>query len=361
MLYITDVHLGRGKAGQSLKRLKATIDEINGMDPLPALCWMGGDISLQNRAGHQYVELMSQLKCPVRNAVGNHEMLVDQSNPRGEFKQLFGPTYYSFDVGSVHYVTLDGCRVNRKLSGYKNVEGLISPREFHWLGEDLRHVSDGMVTVVAIHIPLVSDYPQRRGTTAKQASYWVIQNAEEVVELLSRHDVPLVLQGHLHENQRTRHKGIEFVESISVCGTWWKSAEGKREVGVSGEPRGYRILDVDGGRITHRYQSSAESKVDAIGEIVGRPKRLAAGKVSTLQVNIFDATTRAKVFARIDDRSLQPLKPSGSSVYFADLEPAHHWAWMIPEAVLEAGKHRLTVRVEEPGQKAQTFTHTVQV
>ena len=358
-LYLADVHLGQGQDRQSFKRLQATIDEINEMEPLPALCWMGGDISLQNKTGRQYVELTSRLKCPVRNAVGNHEMLVEQSDARGEFHQLFGPTYYSFDWGRMHYVTLDGCRINRGSDGYKSVEGLVSRRELHWLAEDLRRVPEGKTTLVAIHIPLHTDYPERRDTTAAKTPHWVIQNADEVVDLLSKHGVGLVLQGHLHENNRLLHKGIEFVESISVCGTWWKSPEGQREIGVSGEPRGYRILDVDGTKITHRYRSSAESRVGAIGEIVGCPKRLPEAKAATLQVNVFDGTNQAEVIARIDDRPVQPLRPSGDSVYFANLKPAHHWEWTIPGETLSKGRHRLTVQAKEPGQVAETFQHYV--
>ena len=273
---------------QSFPRFQATIDEINDMDPLPAFCWMGGDISLQRGEGKRYVEIVSRLKMPVRNGVGNHEMLIQQFDPRGEFQELFGPTYYSFDVGNVHYITLDGCQVDARRK--QQVLGKLSARELHWLEEDLKNVPEGMATVVAIHIPLVSDYPERRDTTAERAPHWIIQDAGDVIDLLSKYGVSLVLQGHLHENQRIIRKGIEFVESISVSGTWWNAAAERREVGVSGEPRGYRVLDVQGEQISHRYRSSAESRSDTIGEIVGRPHRAPSSEDLTLQVNVFDAS-----------------------------------------------------------------------
>jgi hypothetical protein len=298
---------------------------------------------------------------PVRNSVGNHEMMYTKENPRDDFQQLFGPTYYSFDVGQVHYVTLEGCRVDRLENGYKNVVGLLSARELNWLEHDLKNVPDGTTTVVAVHIPLVSDYPERRDTTSEKAPYWVIQNADRVIELLSKHNVSLVLQGHLHENNRMFSKGIEFVESNSICGTWWKSSEGMRENGVSGEPRGYRMLEVRNARVEHRYLSSAESRVDAIGEIVGRPKKLPAGKNASLQVNIFDGCDRTKVLSSLDDGAFNQLQSSISHLHYANLKPAHHWQWSLQGRALTPGKHLLKVRVEEPGHPTATFQHHITV
>jgi UDP-2,3-diacylglucosamine pyrophosphatase LpxH len=360
-IYLTDVHLGEGRADQSYARFQATLDEINQLDPLPAFCWVGGDISLQGGQGTRYVELTSRLKVPVRNAVGNHEMLVRETDPRRQFGQLFGPTYYSFDVGRVHYVTLDGCQVNHEAERYGNVAGLLSSRELRWLADDLRLVPDGMATVVSIHIPLVSDYPERRGTTAAKAPHWIIHNADQVIDVLARHGVPLVLQGHLHENQRIVRKGVEFVESISVCGRWWKAPEGTRENGVSGEPRGFRLLDVTGSTVRHRYQSTAESRVEEVGEIVGRPERLTASEPAVLAVNIFDAAPGTVVsgsFAGDDFRQLSRWTEAGN---YANLVPAHHWKWAIPEARLTPGRHVLRVRAEAPDGPAQSFEHVVTV
>jgi UDP-2,3-diacylglucosamine pyrophosphatase LpxH len=358
-VYLTDVHLGEGHADTSYRRFAATIDEINGLDPLPAVCWVGGDITLQGGKGEWYVALMTRLKMPVRNAVGNHEMLVKESDPRDRFGRLFGPSWYSFDIGNVHYVTLDGCHINRAAEGFKNVEGKLSRRELNWLAEDLRRAGDHKAKVVSIHIPLVSDYPQRRGTTAEKVPYWVIQNAEEVVDLLAQHGVSLVLQGHLHENQRSMRKGIEFVESVSVCGRWWKTDPRLREHGVSGEPRGYRILNVAGSTVRHRYLSSAEARNDVIGEIVGKPQSLPAGQAAKLAVNIFDPAPEAVVSANVDGGPFKSLPRGGGVCYHENLEPAHHWEWKLPALV--RGRHVLTVQLEEAHQKAQRFEHVLTV
>ena len=361
LLYITDVHLAEGNAKESIARMNKTIDEINLLDPLPAACWMGGDISLDHAKGPLYVDLVSRLKMPVRHSVGNHEFLLKQSDPRGRFQQLFGPTYYSFDIDNLHCITLDGCGIdpNRGQSG--GVIGRLSRRELTWLAADLAAVPSGMTTVVAVHIPLACTYPERRGTTAARAPHWVISNAEEAIELLRQHDVKLVLQGHLHENQRMVQSGIEFVESVSVCGTWWRAGAGQRENATSGEPRGYRMLEWSAGKLSHHYLGSAESRVAAAGEIVGRPGKLPGNKPARLLVNIFDGTTTTRVSAQLDDGPSNQLKSTDEGRHFSDLQAAHHWAWTIPARALTPGRHQLAVRVMEPGRPRQSFTHRFSV
>ena len=357
LVYMTDVHLSEGNSSESVKRMNRTIDEINGLDPLPDVCWVGGDISLDHREGPRYVELVSRLKMPVRHSVGNHEFQLKTGDPLGRFRQLFGPTYYSWDIGGLHCITLDGCHIDTTDGKPGRVIGQFGRRELQWLAADLAAVPRGMTTVVAVHIPLASNYPPRRGTTAEKSPQWIITNAEQAIDQLKTHGVKLVLQGHLHENQRMVQSGIEFVESVSVCGTWWAAKAGEREDATSGEPRGYRLVNWSGDRLIHHYHGSAESRIDAAGEIVGRPGKLPASKAADLLVNIFDGTDTTRVQAQIDSRPPVALKPSNRGRHFGDLQAAHHWSWIIPSSDLTTGKHQATIRVEEPGRPRQKFTH----
>ena len=358
-LFLTDVHLGERGRKWSYDRFAATIDEINALDPAPAFVWCGGDITLQGGRGKEYADMTARLKVPVRHTAGNHEMLVGRPDPRAEFHGRFGPTYYSFDVGGAHYVALDGCRVVPEEKGYRNVHGRVSDRELHWLAEDLKHVPDGMPTVLTVHVPLLSTYPQRRDVAAKDVPWWVASNADAVLDLLAKHRVPLVLQGHLHENERLLKGKTEFVTSISVCGRWWQAADG-REDGVGGEPRGYRRVEVRGGRVSHAYVSSAESRVNACGEVAGRPGKLAAGRPADLLVNIFDSGSRTVVRWQIDDGPWVRLKQVTPVGKHEGARMAHHWAWPVDAPALRPGKHRLRVRCEEEGQAEQGFEHAIE-
>ncbi len=63
-------------------------------------------------------------------------------------------------------------------------------------------------------------------------------NCQMLTELCSRYGVRLVLQGPMHEYERTVVGGVECVASAATSGSWWKSGE-RFERGVDGAPRGY--------------------------------------------------------------------------------------------------------------------------
>ena len=165
-------------------------------------------------------------------------------------------------------------------------------RELEWLRADLALQPPGKPIVVGVHIPIVSSYPERRSTSPKDAPYWEMTNREVLTDLFAQHHVRLVLQGHMHENERTVIEGVEYVSSISVSGSWWQRGEGL-ERGVDNSPRGYRIVSVDGVSVTHRYQSSAESRTPSGGEFyeLGNPR--VASAASEFVFNCYDALNAA--------------------------------------------------------------------
>ena len=157
-VFIADVHLENKKIG--VTKFQASLREINQLQPRPVFLWSQGDISLQGHAGSDYAEALKLVDMPVRNGPGNHEMMLAKENPREDFEQLFGPTYYSFDWGAIHCIVLDG---NKPISGvkdYKGVHGAVEGSELAWLRADLAAQPSGKPIVVGIHIPIVTTYPQ---------------------------------------------------------------------------------------------------------------------------------------------------------------------------------------------------------
>jgi len=133
----------------------------------------------------------------------------------------------------------------------------------------------------------------------------------------------------------------------------WNDREGDRFVCHilnvrSGKPRGYRLIEVDGTRISHRYISSAESHVSEPGEFVDvEDGRLADS--DALIVNFFDASNEAKVFGRIDGGSWTPWLPArGHCKLKKVIMAAHHWN--CPDHLLSPGQHLVEVRCEDRGR-----------
>lgn len=344
-VFITDMHLENRPWG--VVKTQASIREINDLTPTPALLWAQGDICLQGHAGSAYRECLALAKMPVRNGPGNHEMILEHANPRDEFEAVFGPTYYSFDWAGIHGIVLDGNKPIPGQRGFKAVHGAVEGSELAWLRADLAAQPLGKPIIVGIHIPIVSTYPQRRRESPKDAPYWEVTNADALTDLFAQHKVRLVLQGHMHENERIVVKGVEYVESISLSGCWFQSGAAM-ERGVDGTPRGYRIISVDGKTVTHRYYSSCESHVDRQYEFAGLGQRVASGKDLTLLLNCYDAPHGSTGQARLDGGPWRPMPAAEPINESIGLKMPHHFGCRIEAAALRPGPHAVEARIIWP-------------
>ena len=342
-VFMADMHIEKRQWG--IPKCKASLREINGLEPSPAFVWAQGDICLQSGMGEEYVECLALCKMPVRNGPGNHEMMLRHKDPRDDFHRLFGPAYYSFDWGRVHCVVCDGDKVIVTPKGRKAVIGTIEGSELKWLEADLAAQPPGTPILVGVHIPIVSTYPQRRKSSPDYAPYWQDDNTGLLTDLFARHKVKMVLQGHMHENERLTVKGVEYVETISLSGSWWAAKQGF-ERGVDASPRGYRIVSVDGTSITHRYVSSCESHVARQGEFVGLRKQDRPSKQAGFVFNCYDAPNESTAQARIDDGPWRPM-PAWPGTRW--LKVCHQYRLVADTTGLKPGKHTIEARVAWPG------------
>jgi len=99
------------------------------------------------------------------NLPGNHDlnfMSPDDRHSLETFKRTFGPTYYSFDVGRVHFVMLDSVVYLGRNAGRAKPDawgagfyvGRIAQRRLDWLSNDMRHVPEDKLVVIGMHIQL---------------------------------------------------------------------------------------------------------------------------------------------------------------------------------------------------------------
>ena len=343
-VFMADMHIG-GNRPWGIGKCKASLREINALEPTPAFILGQGDICLQSNVGKEYVECLGLCKMPVRNAPGNHEMMTAHENPRDDFERLFGPTYHSFDWGGIHFIMLDGNKVLSGPNGKRLIHGAVEGSEMTWLEADLAAQPEGKPIVVGVHIPIISTYRQRRTDNIKEGAFWEEPNDRVLTELFAKHRVRMVLQGHMHENERITVGGVEYVESISLSGSWYKSGEGF-ERGVDGCPRGYRIVSVDGTKITHRYRSSCESRVDRQGEFSGLKGRVPSGKEVPIILNCYDAPNGSTAQARIDGGPWQPM-PAYAAVNGVLTMP-HHFRLLGDTTALGPGGHAVEARVTWP-------------
>lgn len=342
-VFAADVHVEHADDKAIRDKLRATFKEIGDRRPKPAFLWIQGDLGIYD-GGKRFLKCLRSVTIPVRMGIGNHEIFPSERNPKARYERLFGPTYYSFDWGPVHFIVLDGNKPAAHIRGCSL--GTVEPREWAWLESDLAAQPADKPIVVGVHIPIVSTYPARRVDLKEaEAPFWQSPNGTKLSALLAKHRVRLVLQGHNHENERITDRGVEYVETVSLCGNWWKSGPGF-ERATDGSPRGYRVVSVDGNRIWHRYESSCESRVDRQGEFVRLRDIVQRCDDTPFVFNCYDAPNGSTACVRLDGGPWRAMNP----VILEDSkrEKPHHWRSSVDTRGLATGPHRIEARVTWP-------------
>lgn len=193
-----------------------------------------GDLVWDNHALFpKYSEAVSAMGIPFFQALGNHDMDYRQGGDDtsdSTFQKNFGPTYYSFNRGKVHYVVLDDVRY---LGREREYDGHISRQQLDWLKEDLRYVPQDQLVILNAHIPVAR-----------------VKNRADLYALLQGYQVH-IMTGHTHYNQNVIQEGIYEHIHGTVCGAWWTGP-----VCSDGAPSGYGVYEVDGNQLSWHYKST---------------------------------------------------------------------------------------------------------
>jgi predicted MPP superfamily phosphohydrolase len=203
-----------------MRRLRALVDSLS-----PAFVLVTGDLvrdalRVPEREAAGYYRLFqteaARFRVPVWTVPGNHEIFgierqqsgVGRDHPlygRAMYRHFFGPDYYSFTYGGVHFVGLN--TVDYDDQWYY---GHVDSTQRAWLERDLALVPPGTAVVTFNHIPLVSAAEELNGyTDAPPAPSLItvggrtmfrhtVSNAGEVLAQLRAHRYALALGGHMH-------------------------------------------------------------------------------------------------------------------------------------------------------------------
>ena len=230
---------------QTVPDVRAT---IRGMGDTPLFGVADGDIMYDDLTLYgEYERAVKGFGVPFAQVVGNHDL--DLTTDRDEastttFQQHFGPTYYSFDRGQVHYVVLDD--VFYYGGGYL---GYLVDEQLRWLASDLARVERGAPVVVFLHIPLQSQMFARAGRERPEISN-TVTNREALVRLLEPFRARAI-SGHTHESDH-RTEGAVIEHNVgTVCGAWWTG-----DICYDGTPNGYGVFSVDGASFRWRYKAT---------------------------------------------------------------------------------------------------------
>lgn len=212
----------------------------------------------------QYLNTInSQIKnLQIFHTMGNHDndfQTRSDYDAAVKYVDQICPTYYSFNIGKVHYVVMDDIDCSSyDGSTSRNYVKSLSAEQLDWLAKDLSHVAKTTPVGVAMHAQVF--YPTTSGFKIDHDQV----NTLRLFDILDGYTVRFVT-GHTHKLFNVTPDapivdGHNFREynSGSVCASWWWSGNLTPgiHIGTDGTPGGYGIWDVTGTDFQCLYKST---------------------------------------------------------------------------------------------------------
>lgn len=325
-----------------------------------------------------YRPLIGQAGIPFYHVLGNHDVNYDAAEDRysdDTFERQFGPSYYSFDYGRVHFVALDSVRHYLK-DGKAQYEGRLGERQLKWLKNDLALVPGDKLVVLLMHIPFYTHIGQNNKVR--------IVDRDALFEIVRDRDHLLALAGHTHTQEHhflgpevgwQGEKPLHQIVCLTLSGSWWSGQQDERGVPIAtqrdGVPNGYQILEFSGN--AYRNTLKASGKPETYQMCIHSPQgMIPEDKFSEMKVvvNVFDSSPRSRLFCQIDDGEIFSMENTPAKDPFAEqmfgeshaynkpwvqaLNTDHIWSAPLPK--LEKGIHTITVKAVD--QYGRTFTQS---
>lgn len=268
---------------------------------------MGDDLSLYTR----FKKIISKGKVPQYFVGGNHDLDFDADSDQHSFdtfRASWGPEYYSFDIGQVHFIVLDNvrypcngvdphpfCSSDKK----KTYNGIIPERQLNWLRNELEAVPMDKLVVINAHIPFVT-------FTDAESQKHQTDNYHELVHLLEGRKA-LGLSGHTHtteqilpgehyhgfsQNTGVSTAGFHQIITGAVSGSWWAGDLDSSGIPHAtqrlGSPRGYYVIDFSGNDYIDTYMTYGGTAKDQFHASFSTPRYRAWAEKLFNYVELYD-------------------------------------------------------------------------
>lgn len=215
------------------------------------LYWISNNFSYP-----EYKKEMEQLKgLAIYHTIGNHDHSLEYAGDFDttlDFRKHIGPNYYSYNIGHVHFITLDNIMcMNAGNYGKSDYDVIITPEQLEWLRKDLSYVPKTTPVFLFMH----STYHNNPGLKEKMSSY-NLDNGADVTALLKDYPEVHVFTAHTHTMFNGEKDNFYEHNAGAVCAAWWVSGLLSPGIHIAkdGAPGGYHVVKVRGKEITWQYK-----------------------------------------------------------------------------------------------------------
>ena len=204
------------------------------------------------------------------HTMGNHD---NDMNSVGDFNKAFrytrdiAPTFYSFNLGKVHFIVLDNIDYNNVGTGDALRSAYVldyTAEQMAWLRKDLSFVDKSTPVIITSHAPVsrptgATSFNDKYMSGADSAGE---ANMADFISSVSDYDVHF-LSGHTHNIfHRTHNARFSEHNEGAICASWWWS--GKTTTGMhlsqDGAPGGFAVWEFDGRTFKFSYRSAGHDE-----------------------------------------------------------------------------------------------------
>lgn len=322
-----------------------------------------GDIAFDNLDTFEPLNgAIALIGIPWYNVLGNHDVNMDARTDRHSdetFERIYGPSYYSFDHGPVHFIVLDDIEWLGQGDGGRRYRGGLGREQLEWVKRDVALTPERQLIVLMMHIPLVD-----------------VEDRQELYRVIEDRPYTMSVSAHTHY-QEHRFIGTEdgwrgkephhHVINVTISGSWWSGARDERGIPHTtmrdGAPNGYSIFSFDGSKYDIEYRAASRPAAYQMNIYAPEEIRRSESAETAVLANVFSGSIRSKVEMRVGDGEWLPMErvevedpaylvlkqqeqgpnpPAGRALPNVMKSP-HIWRAMLPGAV-EAGVQQIRVR-----------------
>lgn len=314
-------------------------------------------------------QTIAMIGIPWYNVVGNHDINLDAKHDHHSdetFERMFGPSYYSFDYGQVHFLVIDNIEWFIPDGAEKgNYRGGLGEDQLQFIKHDLAMIPEDQMVVLMMHIPLND-----------------VHNQHDLYRLIEKRPFCISISGHTHYHEHrfiTKKDGWQGPEphhhivNVTVSGSWWSGKPDDRGIPHTmmrdGAPNGYSILSFDGTK--YKLDFKAAGFAADYQMTIHAPDSVADAELSktAIYANVFNGSSRSTVEMKIDGGDWQPMEqtriidpnykaifdaeaaelaknPAWRKLSNANTPSSHLWKAAL-SADLAAGPHTIRVRTKD--------------
>jgi hypothetical protein len=243
---------------------------------------------------------------PWYNVIGNHDINYDARDDHHSdetFERIYGPAYYSFEHGPVHFLVLDDVEwfIPGPDDDGKEAKGAyrggLGDKQMAFIRNDLAMIPQDQLVVLMMHIPLTE-----------------VRDRQDLYRLIEKRPFCISIAGHTHHHEHRFIKkedgwlGPEphhHIVNVTVSGSWWSGSPDERGIPhtmmADGAPNGYSIISFDG--IEYQLDFKASGRPGDYQMQIHAPEELWIGALAeaNIYVNVFNGSERSRVEMRLDD------------------------------------------------------------